>query len=237
MEILERILVVEDDVDFASEFTNLLHQFNYTTLWAKNLSEMSQKLDTAVVTLVVLDQFLGGENSIDHLPKIRSYFSGPLIILTNNVDVIDRVIGLEAGADDFIQKTQLPREILARIRSAIRRSRKSAALPEHVQASPVWWVNRRTRSIISHRENKIRLTSMEFDALVYIASHAGSMVPRETISTVVLNREFGGPEDRSVDNLMSRLRSKLRPELPGAEIIRSIRGEGYILTGFSLADL
>src|ERR1700722_407482 len=119
-----RILLVEDDRAFATEFCAFLDTFGYFAEVATSLDQLKAVLESDEFELIILDQFLNGQDSLRYLAELRQKHLGGLIILTNNQDEADRILGLELGADDFIPKTQKPREILARVRAVLRRSNR-----------------------------------------------------------------------------------------------------------------
>lgn len=224
--------MVEDDEAFASELSTFLESFEFEVTVAKSVDDMWLRLGSGNFRLIILDQFLSGQNALTSVASLVERFGVPVVMLTNNADAIDRIMGLELGADDFIHKMRPPREILARIRAVLRRAEKVVALP----ALGSWRVDHKARSIVTPRGAALDLTAQQYDTLLFLAARHGRLVSRDDISLAIFQRRFGGGEDRAVDNLVSRLRTNLERHLDGAEAIQSIRGQGYVFTGFVLVD-
>jgi two-component system OmpR family response regulator len=175
-----------------------------------------------------------------------------VIILTGNTEQADRIIGLELGADDFIGKLQNPREIVARIRSLIRRSasrRMSDIEPirptEDRKATlnvprtsrgdaSAWTIDVARRNVFMPDGSPIGLTAAEFDMLLFFARAPGQIIGRKDLFVGVFGREQSGPFDRTVDNLVSRLRRALGHHGLSGDVFKSIRGKGYIFTGYNM---
>ncbi len=242
-----RILLVEDDEIFADEFASLLASAGYDVRSIGALDRMLEEVDGFDPDLVLLDQFVRGQDSLLRVTDLRSRYPGPVVFVTSNNDESDRILGLELGADDFIMKLQKPREMLARIRAVLRRSRSGAdhgsderaggqaGVPQDDGAGHGVWVNDpMARSIRAPDETVLSLTSIEYDCLVYLAARRGQKVARDELFTAVLRRMAGRSHDRTIDNLISRLRRLLSPYLGGTNPIQSVRGSGYVFVGFDL---
>ena len=239
----QRILLVEDDQIFAEEFGGFLRSFGYDLHHVDTLKGVTELVSGETFDIILLDQIVGGRDSIGELEGIRLLFDGPVIIITNNAEIVDRIIALETGADDFIQKLQPSREILARIRAVMRRTSHeldggpSAYTPTHSAHPPskeVWQVSHRSRTLTTPAGAKVSLTSAEFDLLVFLATRRGRPVSRDEISRAVYQRSHTGAADRTVDNLLSRLRRSLMPYLDSGNAVRSLRGMGYVFVGFDM---
>ena len=232
------ILLIEDDLDFSGEFGGFLAAHGFATASAVSVGDAMDLLNEREISLIVLDQFLGGRDSLGDLAIIRQRFEGPLIILTNNADESDRIIGLELGADDFASKLLKPREILARVKAVIRRYRGPQATVERhsfrlpsVSKQP-WTINVARRTLVSADGTLVRLTTATFNALLALTETPEEVVTRSHLDNVCLRRGSFNADDRAVDNLISRLRREIGKYLPDVEIIRSIRGRGYQFVGF-----
>lgn len=176
--------------------------------------------------LIILDQFLNGQDSLRLLPEIRQRHAGGLIILTNNQDEADRILGLELGADDFIPKTQKPREILARVRAVLRRS-----VPQQPAPQAGWEVDRLRREVRAADGQALPLTSAEYTLMAYVAGHQGEVIDRDDLYRAVIGREKAGAFDRTLDNLISRVRKAIAARSDYHDAFKSVRGRGYFYAG------
>jgi DNA-binding response OmpR family regulator len=160
------------------------------------------------------------------LRKIRDTSRIPVVLLTARGEDVDRIVGLEIGADDYLPKPFNPRELVARIRAVLRRSRGQGdtALPDVLRVGDVE-LDPATRTVL-HRGNPIELTSVEFDLLQVLLREAGRVVTREALVDEVLGRRFS-PFDRSIDMHVSKIRRKLG-DSDAEDYIKTIRGSGYI---------
>ncbi len=220
-----RILLVEDDQAFTDEFCAFLDSFGYAPQVEASLDKLRSVLGTSQFDLIILDQFLDGHDSLRFLPELRQWHTGGLIILTNNQDEADRILGLEMGADDFIPKTQKPREILARVRAVLRRS----ARPEPTAAA--WEIDQARREVRGPDRQALPLTSAEYTLLVYVAARKGTVIDRDELYRAVIGREKAGPFDRTLDNLISRVRKVIASRSDYADAFKSVRGRGYFYAG------
>ncbi len=238
-----RLLLVDDNESFSLEFSEYLELHGFRVTRLPSLDDIGGRLAALDPCLLVLDQFVAEIDSLTILRDVRARFDGGIVMLTGNQEQQDRVVGLELGADDFINKTQPPREILARLRAVARRvaprSDAAAAEPAPAAGAPApvpattaaWELNTQRRELLGPDGAPIRLTSMEFDLLAYLAARAGETVSRDDLSVAILRRTFS-PFDRSLDNLVARIRVALRPMLGDRMPIKSIRGVGYVFVGF-----
>ena len=183
--------------------------------------------------LIVLDVMLPVGNGFEVLRRLRAGVSTPVVMLTARGDDVDRIIGLEMGADDYLPKPFNPRELLARIRAVLRRvkqepeERTLPQIPEELTIGDVK-MDMRTREVIRSGE-KIDLTNVEFGLLEILLHKSGRLVSREELMHAVLGRSLS-PYDRSIDVHISKLRKKLGHEVSGKERIKTIRGVGYLYT-------
>lgn len=232
------VLLVEDDDSFAQEFGEYLQNHGLTSTRIASLDNLGDQIRHLAPRVVLLDQFVGGSDALMLLSQLRTVYGGGLIVLTANRDETDRVVGLELGADDFIVKTQPPREILARLRAVIRRSMPAAATEEVVDL-PVedtggrggWLIDLARRALFAPDGTQVRLTSTEFELLAYLSERTGQTATRAELYAAILRRPAYGSDDRAIDNLVSRLRAALAPFLPRHNPIKSMRGIGYIFIG------
>jgi DNA-binding response OmpR family regulator len=240
------VILVDDDEAFAAEFAEYLEAHGFRVTRLTTLHDLDEQIAAVQPALLVLDQFLGKLDSLTMLPRIRARFNGGILVLTGNQAPMDRVIGLELGADDFIPKTQPPREILARLHAVLRRvyaqpgvtwgqiAEPQAAAPAAPSAT-AWKLDTHRRELLAPDGSIVELTAAEFDLLAYLQAREGAVVSRDDLSMAVLRRKFLS-NDRAVDNLVARIRVKLRPFLGERTLIKSVRAAGYVFVGFDAAD-
>ncbi|MCC6163601.1 MAG: response regulator transcription factor [Acidobacteria bacterium] len=224
-----RLLIVDDDVELTGMLSELLGQEGFEIDTLASGADAAARAATGGYQLVILDVMLPGENGFDVLRALRRTSRVPVILLTARGADIDRIVGLEIGADDYVPKPFNPRELTARIRAVLRRvetpfvghDRETLAVDDVVLDPAARTVDR--------NGELVDLTAVEFDILRALLADAGQTVTREAIAEHVLGRRFE-PFDRSVDMHISRLRRKLGPRAGGDERIKTIRGIGYIYT-------
>jgi DNA-binding response OmpR family regulator len=220
---MDRILVVDDDVGLTDLLAEYLRPEGYALEAVHDGKTAVEKILSDGYTLIILDIMLPKLAGFDVLRIIRQSSHVPVIMLTARDSPTDRILGLEIGADDYLPKPFEPRELVARVRSILRRVHP-LAVPGFIVVGDLTLDagNRR----VYQDSRSISLTSYEFDLLSSLLGSAGQVVSRETLSRTTLGREFA-PFDRSIDNLVSSLRKKLGPDSEGNERIKSIRGVGY----------
>ena len=220
---MDRILVVDDDVGLTDLLAEYLRPEGYALEAVHDGKTAVEKILSDGYTLIILDIMLPKLAGFDVLRTIRQSSHVPVIMLTARDSPTDRILGLEIGADDYLPKPFEPRELVARVRSILRRVHP-LAVPGFIVVGDLTLDagNRR----VYQDSRSISLTSYEFDLLSSLLGSAGQVVSRETLSRMTLGREFA-PLDRSIDNLVSSLRKKLGPDSEGNERIKSIRGVGY----------
>ena len=220
------VLLVDDDTALTELLGEYLSEAGLTIQTAPGANEAIKVLETEQIDLAVLDVMMPGMSGLELLPLIRGRWPIPIVMLTGRGEDIDRILGLEMGADDYLAKPANPRELLARIRAVLRRSTpvEGENTPTEVQLGQVS-LNRNSRTVIAAGE-KLALTTAEFDVLAVLMASAGSAVSRDTLTEEVLHRELS-PYDRSIDVHVSRVRNALKQALPDEELIVTIRGVGY----------
>ncbi len=229
---MERILVIDDDRELCELLTEYLGPEGFEVETAYTGERGIELLWKKPFHIVVLDIMLpGGQNGFDILTRIRAKSSIPVIMLTARGDDVDIIVGLEMGADDYLPKPFNPRELLARIRAIIRRSRSNvrdmseSILTRKYRVGDVE-VDLSARVALILNE-PVKLTNVEFHILEILMRNFGRTVSRDELANEVLNRALS-VNDRSIDVHVSNLRRKLGPERGGAERIKAIRGSGYI---------
>jgi DNA-binding response OmpR family regulator len=225
---MERILVIDDDVELCHLVAEYLQAEGFTIEYVHDGEGGLKKAKSGDYLLAVLDVMLPGMNGFDVLRQIRATSRLPVLLLTARGEDVDRIVGLEIGADDYLPKPFNPRELVARIRAVLRRTRaegsSSATAPDLVRVGDVE-LDPATRSV--RLEGKpVDLTSVEFNLLEVLLREAGRVVPRERLVNAVLSRKFS-PFDRSIDMHVSKVRKKLG-DTDNDEHIKTVRGVGYI---------
>lgn len=225
---LDRILVIDDDVELCALVAEFLAPEGFQV---EAVHDGKSGLDRAIAgdyLLIVLDVMLPAMNGFDVLRRIRDKSKVPVLLLTARGEDVDRIVGLEIGADDYLPKPFNPRELVARIRAVLRRSGvggNAAEVPEPVCIGEVE-LDPATR-VVRYKGKPLDLTSVEFNLLEVLLREAGRVVTRERLVDAVLNRKFS-PFDRSIDMHVSKLRKKLGDSDNSADHIKTVRGVGYI---------
>lgn len=223
---VDRILVIDDDVELCHLVGEYLQAEGLTAECVHDGESGLKKAQGGDYLLAVLDVMLPGINGFEVLRRIRATSRLPVLLLTARGEDVDRIVGLEIGADDYLPKPFNPRELVARIRAVLRRTRgeASSAAPEVVSVGDVE-LDPATRTV--RLEGKpVDLTSVEFNLLEVLLREAGRVVPRERLVNAVLSRKFS-PFDRSIDMHVSKVRKKLG-DTDSDEHIKTVRGVGYI---------
>jgi two-component system, OmpR family, response regulator CpxR len=223
---VERILVVDDDVELCSLVSEYLRPEGFQVETVHDGKTGLTRALSGDHLLAVLDVMLPGMNGFDVLRRIRDGSRMPVLLLTARGEDVDRIVGLEIGADDYLPKPFNPRELVARIRAILRRTRAKgeAPLPDVIKVGDVE-LDPATRTVLQ-RGKAVDLTSVEFSLLQVLLREAGRVVTREALVDEVLGRKFS-PFDRSIDMHVSKVRKKLGDSESG-EHIKTIRGAGYI---------
>ena len=230
MNSVDRILVIDDDVELCSLVSEYLRPEGFQVESAHDGNSGLNRALSGEHMLVVLDVMLPRLNGFDVLRKLRDSSRIPVLLLTARGEDVDRIVGLEIGADDYLPKPFNPRELVARIRAILRRAggKGEAPVPEAIRVGDVE-LDPATRSVL-HRGKPVELTSVEFGLLQVLLREAGRVVTREALVDEVLGRKFS-PFDRSIDMHVSKVRKKLG-DSGSEDYIKTIRGAGYI---FALA--
>jgi len=223
---MERILVIDDDVELCNLVGEYLHAEGFAVECVHEGESGLKKAAAGEYLLAVLDVMLPGINGFEVLRRIRATSRLPVLLLTARGEDVDRIVGLEIGADDYLPKPFNPRELVARIRAILRRTRADGGgpPPEMVRVGDVE-LDPATRAVRCDGK-PVELTSVEFNLLEVLLREAGRVVPRERLVNAVLSRKFS-PFDRSIDMHVSKVRKKLG-DTENDEHIKTIRGVGYI---------
>lgn len=230
---MPRILVVDDDEAIGSELTSILGAYRMDAHLVDNWPAARDFVRNSRVDLIILDQWLGSLDALTVLPELRTLTSAHIVMLTGNRAEADRIVGLEVGADDFLQKPISGREIVARVRAHLRRGLPIPGAPRD-EAGGRWRVSASLRRVFGPDGEAVPLTSTEYELLVLLMETPGQPVDRDLLSRRVLQREYRS-EDRALDNLVHNIRLKLGGR-HGANIIATVRNKGYAFTGFPDAE-
>jgi len=226
----QTVLVIEDDQQTRDLIARYLREHSFSVGAVTNGKEMDRYLSHNRVDLIVLDLMLPGEDGLSLCRRLRAGSSTPIIILTAKGEDLDRILGLEMGADDYLPKPFNPRELLARINAVLRR--QSSGLVAGSAATRLtfqgWMVDLRMRELRDPEGAQVPLTSAEFDLLQAFCERAGRILTRDSLLNMTRGRPGGG-FGRSIDVLVSRLRRKL-DRTEGTSVIRTVRTGGYIFT-------
>lgn len=225
---MDDILLIDDDVELCSMLTEYLGRYCFRVAAVhRGDTGLKAALDQSFA-LVLLDVMLPGLDGFEVLRRIRSTSPVSVLLLTARGEDVDRIVGLEIGADDYLSKPFNPRELLARMRAILRRSAGPEAKQEHALLRVDGLeLNRAARTALQNGK-KLELTDVEFALLEALMRSPGKVVSREEISENVLGRRFH-PFDRSLDMHVSRLRRKLARRGSSEEQVKTIRGVGYQL--------
>jgi len=228
----DHILIVDDDAEIRGLIREYLQKHGYRVATAVNGRELRSAVQTARPDLVVLDLMLPGEDGLELCRELRTDSNVPIIMLTARGDETDRIVGLEMGADDYLPKPFSPRELLARIKSVLRRTR---ALPENLKREEVssfrfagWMLDVVTRSLTSPQGVVVPLGGTEFRLLRIFLDHPNRVLTRDQLIDLMLSRD-ANPFDRAIDVQVSRLRHRLGDDAKEPAIIKTVRSQGYVL--------
>jgi two-component system, OmpR family, response regulator len=227
-----RILIVDDDPDIRQLLADYLTRQGMDAVTARNGREMWQMLSRHAIDLVVLDLMLPDTDGLTLCRELRSKSGTPVLMLTARGEEADRILGIEMGADDYLVKPFSPRELLARIRSILRRTR---ALPPNLKPEPQrflafagWCLDTATRALTDADGVVTPLSGAEFRLLRILLEHPNRVMNRDQLVELIHGRE-PEPYDRAIDVQISRLRQRLLDDGREARLIKTIRGEGYVL--------
>ncbi|MGI9435748.1 MAG: response regulator [Geminicoccaceae bacterium] len=232
-----RVLVVDDDPWICRLLTRFLSGEGFDVETVTSGRMMWQKLASWPCDLLILDLRLpSGEDGLSLARSIRQESEIAIIMLTGRSDCVDKIVGLEVGADDYVTKPFEPRELLARIRSVLRRSahHHAAVSLNSVTSGEIlkfagWTLDVDQRVLTAPDGEVVELTSYEFELLAVLATRAGRPLSRDMILDLIAHRQWG-PDDRSIDVLVGKLRRKLRDNPKTPTLIKTVRGLGYVFT-------
>jgi two-component system OmpR family response regulator len=228
----QTVLIVDEDSTPRRVLSELLETAGYAVLKAENGPEMFSALTASAVNLVILDPNLPGEDGLSLCRQSRTRNNVPIIMLSTRGEAIDRVIGLEVGADDYLTKPFEPRELIARVRSVMRRTYSSLAVAEPAAAKRAtfrgWTLDFENRRLTDGQDRLVVVTGTEFSLLKFFVEHPNEVLSRERLLTAASHARADGSGQRA-DVQVSRLRHKLRDNGRNSELIMTVRGQGYVL--------
>ncbi|ARO23721.1 DNA-binding response regulator [Rhizobium sp. S9] len=228
-----RILVVDDDVRIQRMLAQYLGEEGFDVDVAGGSSQMRSRMAGAKFDAVLLDLVLPGDcDGLQLAREIRSGSDVPIIMLSGRDDVMDRVVGLEVGADDYIGKPFHLREVLARVKTVLRR-RNPAGDQVRIEGDVLrfegWKLDVEQRAVTNPAGDEVALSTGEFDMLHVFATHAGRVLTRDMLMDLTRKRGRDG-FDRTIDALIVRLRRKIETDPTNPRLIKSVRGVGYLFT-------
>lgn len=223
------ILVVDDDPKVRTLLRRFFEGEGFTVSEAQDGDQMSEALSRAPISLITLDLNLGRENGLDLARDIRKQHDVAIIMLTGKGDAIDRVVGLELGADDYLAKPFELRELVARVRAVLRRTTaqgKSSPAPEQRYTFAGWILDLNRRSLERQGGASQELTTSEFNLLEVFVKRPQRALSRDDLMDLLKGHDWS-PLDRSIDNLVARLRKKIEGDPDRPQLIKTVRGIGY----------
>ncbi|MEO7245355.1 MAG: response regulator transcription factor [Rubrivivax sp.] len=229
------IAILDDEVEITTLLANYLHSHGYRVTQVHAGRALMALMPADPPALVLLDLGLPGEDGLSIARQLREHWRCGLVIVTGRGDSVDKIVGLEVGADDYVTKPFDLRELLARIKAVLRRTasgegpvQPAAEAPQSKLRFAGWDLNTAARRLTDPQGREVALTGGEFDLLCAFASHPGRVLSRDFLLSQTRGRE-AGPFDRTIDVQVGRLRKKLEAVVDDPQIIKSVRGAGYVL--------
>jgi two-component system OmpR family response regulator len=231
-----QLLCVDDDIDVNELISNYFSQYGFHVICVQTGEAMRVAIAGGSIDIVLLDLGLPGEDGLDLARYLREHWNGPVIIVSGRGETIDRVVGLEVGADDYVTKPFDLRELLARVKSVMRRV--SGETPNTLSTTDAgngkpakylfegWTLDTGARRLARSDDAEVTLTRGEFDLLLALVERPQRVVSRDQLMDIIHNRD-AGPFDRSIDVQIGRLRKKLDDDPQEPRIIKAVRGLGY----------
>ncbi len=233
------LLIVDDDREIRGLLAQYLERHEFRTTAVADGREMRRVLERSHVDLLVLDLMLPGEDGLSLCRELRSRSQVPIIMLTARGEDIDRIIGLELGADDYLAKPFNPRELLGRIKAVLRRAAHAPRDPdpESVRCFRFggWRLDTITRTLSEESGRQVALSGAEYRLLAVLLASANRVLSRTQLTELLRGRD-ADPFDRSIDVRVSRLRQILGDDARSPQIIKTVYGEGYVVGVSVLAE-
>lgn len=229
---MPHLLIVDDDREIRELLKQFLERQRFRVTAVRDGRELRRVWPLGHYQLVVLDLMLPGEHGTDLARWLRAQSNIPIVMLTALGEETDRIVGLELGADDYVPKPFNPRELLARIRAVLRRagdsSEPSGDLPSRDYRFGGWVLEPARRRLLNPENVEVALTGGEYDLLLALVSRPNRVLTRDMLLDLLRGRQ-AGPFDRAIDVAVSRLRRKLEDDGRHAQLIKTVRGGGYVL--------
>jgi two-component system, OmpR family, response regulator len=228
---LQHILIVDDDREIRRLLSDYLQKNGYRTTVVGDGKAMRRALEQGHVDLIVLDLMLPGEDGLKLCRELRAHSQVPVLMLTALGEEIDRIVGLEVGADDYLAKPFNPRELLGRIKAILRRTAQLPREPDPAVAAyrfGDWRLDTTTRALTHSDGTQQPLSGAEFRLLSTLLAHSTRVLSRQKLMELMRGRDLD-PLDRSIDVRISRLRQMLREDARSPVIIKTVYGEGYVI--------
>jgi DNA-binding response OmpR family regulator len=235
---VKTILVVDDEAPVRALLRDCFELEGYRIIEASDGQGLHARLAEGPVHLVTLDLNLGGENGLELARQVRARCNVPIVMITGKGDTIDRVVGLELGADDYIAKPFHVREVLARARAVLRRYDGAVVAPDAGATAPeneclafeTWSLDTTRRELRSDDGRVQELTTAEYNMLELFVRRPSRVLSRDNIMDLLKGHEWS-PLDRSIDALIVRLRRKVEADPESPRLIKTVRGVGYVFAG------
>ncbi len=224
-----RVLIVEDDEVTRARLAAYFESENYQVSQSEDGSDIDRIISEADIEVVLLDINLPGKDGLQLARELSQKSDVGIILVTARADEIDRIVGLEIGADDYVTKPFNPRELLARVKNLIRRRHadRSQVQRQRSKSFAGWTLDLSRRSLSSADEKNLQLTRGEFELLATFLEHPGKTLHREWLMEKVTHRSWS-PNERTIDVLVLRLRNKIEQDSHNPQIILTVHGEGYL---------
>ena len=227
------VLLVEDDAEIGALISRYLGANQIAVTSVETGAAMDEALRQADYDLVLLDLNLPGEDGLSICRRLRRESSIPIVIVTAQSEDVDKIVGLEMGADDYVAKPFNPRELLARIRAVLRRTAGLQPVADdnarQVYRFSGWRVDVTAREVVAPSGSRIAMTAAEFDLLYALCEHPNRVLTRDQLIGLT-HGPVEGPPARSIDTLISRLRQKMETDLRSPRLIQTVRSEGYMFS-------
>ena len=233
-----QLLVVDDDPDVRELIRDYFSDNGFRVIEAENALAMRSAIEAAVPDVVLLDVGLPGEDGLSLARYLREHHDVGIIMVSGAGQTVDRIIGLEVGADDYVTKPFDPRELHARVKCVLRRYQRSTEVPSETGASKNPKANGKlrvgectldlnSRQLLGLDEEEIPITAMEFDLLQVFAERPNRAMSRDQLLSLTQGRDWD-PYDRSIDIRIARLRKKIETDPDKPQVIKTVRGVGYM---------
>jgi two-component system OmpR family response regulator len=227
----DHILVVDDDAEIRALLREYLQKQGYRVTALADGKALRSAVETSRPDVIVLDLMMPGEDGLSLCRGLRAHSDVPIIMLTARGEETDRIVGLEMGADDYLAKPFSPRELLARVKSVLRRAR---SVPDNLKRPEAgsyrfagWMLDVATRNLAAPDRVVVPLSGTEFRLLRIFLDHPNRVLTRDQLIDLMLSRD-AAPFDRAIDVQVSRLRHRLRDDAREPAIIKTVRGQGYV---------